>query len=84
MFYSFCLSVGGWFYFWPQFVTILPPAAALYGDETISLLQVSSLMTENMDLVTCLEWTSKQQSSSIQRSSSVQQEVLAVEQVRKV
>ena len=41
-------------------------------------------MTENMDLVTCLEWTSKQQSSSIQRSSSVQQEVLAVEQVRKV
>ena len=41
-------------------------------------------MTENLDLVTCLDWTSKQQTVlSLQRSSSVQQEVLAVEQVRK-
>ena len=41
-------------------------------------------MTENLDLVTCLDWSSKQQSLlSLQRSSSVQQEVLAVEQVRK-
>ena len=39
-------------------------------------------MTENLDLVTCLEWSSKQQSVlSVQRSSSVQQEVLAVEQL---
>ena len=41
-------------------------------------------MNENLDLVTCLEWTSKQQSSASPKSSSVQQEVLAVEQVRKV
>ena len=41
-------------------------------------------MNENLDLVTCLDWSSKQQSLlSVQRSSSVQQEVLAVEQVRK-
>ena len=41
-------------------------------------------MNENLDLVTCLEWNSKQQNVlSVQRSSSVQQEVLAVEQVRK-
>ena len=48
------------------------------------MLQVGSLMTENQDLVTCLDWTSKHQTLlSLQRSSSVQQEVLAVEQVRK-
>ena len=42
-------------------------------------------MNENLDLVTCLEWSSKQQSLlSVQRSSSVQQEVLAVEQARQV
>ena len=41
-------------------------------------------MNENLDLVTCLEWTSKHQSDSNQKSSSVEQEVLAVEQVRKV
>merc|ERR1719414_752820 len=34
-----------------------------------------------MDMVTCLEWSNKHNSFSNQRSSSVEQEVLAVEQV---
>lgn len=54
------------------------------GDRQIKELeeQVGSLMNENLDLVTCLDWSSKQQSLlGVQRSSSVQQEVLAVEQV---
>ena len=75
--------VGGG-YLCPQFVKTLAACTVFKGAENTETVQVGSLMNENLDLVTCLDWSSKQQNLlSVQRSSSVQQEVLAVEQVRK-
>ena len=75
--------VGGG-YLCLSFVKALAACAVFKGAENNKTFQVGSLMNENLDLVTCLDWSSKQQSLlSVQRSSSVQQEVLAVEQVRK-